>query len=30
LDVEGVKNLISTLAIVRKELFAEEVDEFMV
>lgn len=30
LDVEGVKNLISKLAIVRKELFAEEVDEFMV
>jgi UDP-N-acetylglucosamine 4,6-dehydratase len=30
LNVEGVKNLISKLAIVRKELFAEEVDEFMV
>jgi UDP-N-acetylglucosamine 4,6-dehydratase len=30
LDVEGVKSLISKLAIVRKELFAEEVDEFMV
>ena len=30
LDVDGVKDLISKLAIVRKELFAEEVDEFMV
>jgi UDP-glucose 4-epimerase len=30
LDVDGVKNLISKLAIVRKELFAEEVDEFVV
>jgi UDP-glucose 4-epimerase len=30
LNVEGVKNLISTLSIVRKELFAEEVDEFIV
>lgn len=30
LDVDEVKMLISTLAIVRKELFAEEVDEFMV
>ncbi len=30
LDVGQVKNLISTLAIVRKELFAEEVDEFIV
>jgi UDP-glucose 4-epimerase len=30
LNVEGVKKLISTLAIVRRELFAEEVDEFMV
>jgi UDP-N-acetylglucosamine 4,6-dehydratase len=30
LNVEGVKNLISKLALVRKELFAEEVDEFMV
>ncbi len=30
LNVDGVKNLISRLAIVRKELFAEEVDEFMV
>ena len=30
LNVEGIKKLISTLAIVRKELFAEEVDEFMV
>jgi UDP-glucose 4-epimerase len=30
LDVDGVKSLISKLALVRKELFAEEVDEFMV
>ena len=30
LTVEGVKKLISTLAIVRRELFAEDVDEFMV
>jgi UDP-glucose 4-epimerase len=30
LSVEGVKKLISTLAIVRKEVFAEEVDEFIV
>ena len=30
LDVDGVKDLISKLAIVRKELFGEEVDEFMV
>jgi UDP-N-acetylglucosamine 4,6-dehydratase len=30
LNVEAVKNLISKLALVRKELFAEEVDEFMV
>lgn len=30
LDVEGVKNLISKLALVRKELFEEEVDEFMI
>lgn len=30
LDVNQVKKLISTLAIVRKELFAEEVDEFIV
>ena len=30
LDVDEVKKLISTLAIVRKELFAEQVDEFMV
>ncbi len=30
LDVEGVKSLISKLAIVRKELFAEDVDEFLV
>ncbi len=30
LDVEGIKNLISKLAFVRKELFAEEVDEFLV
>lgn len=30
LNVEAVKNLISKLALVRKELFDEEVDEFMV
>ena len=30
LDVDKVKKLISTLSIVRKELFAEEVDEFIV
>lgn len=30
LDVEGVKSLISKLAIVRREFFGEEVDEFMV
>ena len=30
LNVEGVINLISKLALVRKELFAEEVDEFIV
>jgi UDP-glucose 4-epimerase len=30
LDVEGVKNLISKLALVRKELFGEEIDEFIV
>ena len=30
LDVEGVKSLISKLPIVRKELFAEEVDDFIV
>ncbi len=30
LDVDGVKSLISKLAIVRKELFAEVVDEFVV
>jgi UDP-glucose 4-epimerase len=30
LDVDGVKSLISRLAIVRKELFAEKVDEFVV
>jgi UDP-N-acetylglucosamine 4,6-dehydratase len=30
LDVDGVKSLISKLAIVRKELFAEEIDEFYV
>jgi UDP-glucose 4-epimerase len=30
LGVDGVKSLISKLAIVRKELFAEEVDEFLV
>jgi UDP-N-acetylglucosamine 4,6-dehydratase len=29
LDVEGVKNLIFKLALVRKELFGEEVDEFI-
>ncbi|NQV78064.1 MAG: polysaccharide biosynthesis protein [Lutibacter sp.] len=30
LDVEGVKSIISKLAIVRREFFGEEVDEFMV
>lgn len=30
LNIEGVKNLVSKLALVRKELFAEEVDDFMV
>ena len=30
LDVEGVKNLISGLGLVRKEVFGEEVDEFLV
>ena len=30
LDVEGVKNLISKLAFVRKELFGEDVGEFIV
>jgi len=30
LDVDKVKKLISTLSIIRKELFAEEVDEFIV
>ena len=30
LDVDKVKKLISSLSIVRKELFAEEVDEFIV
>ncbi len=30
LNIEGVKNLISKLAIVRKELFAKDVDEFLV
>lgn len=30
LDIDGVKKLISKLAIVKKELFAEEVGEFMV
>jgi UDP-N-acetylglucosamine 4,6-dehydratase len=30
LDVEGVKALISKLALVRKEIFGEEVDEFKV
>jgi UDP-N-acetylglucosamine 4,6-dehydratase len=29
LDVEGVKNLISKLALVKKELFGEEVDDFL-
>jgi UDP-glucose 4-epimerase len=29
LDVDKVKKLISSLAIVRKELFAEEVDDFL-
>jgi UDP-glucose 4-epimerase len=30
LNVEGVKNLISTLALVKKELFGEEVPDFLV
>jgi UDP-glucose 4-epimerase len=30
LDVEGVKNLISKLSLIRKELFGEEVGEFIV
>lgn len=30
LDVEGVKKLIGNLALVRKELFGEEVDDFIV
>jgi UDP-glucose 4-epimerase len=30
LNVEGVKKLISKLALVRKELFGEEVGEFIV
>ena len=30
LDVEGVKSIISKLAIVRREFFGEEVDEFIV
>ncbi|MHA8053744.1 polysaccharide biosynthesis protein [Aquirufa sp. OSTEICH-129A] len=30
LNVEGIKNLISKLAIVRKEIFLEEVDDFLV
>jgi UDP-glucose 4-epimerase len=30
LDVEGVKNLIKKLSIVKKELFGEEVEEFIV
>ena len=30
LNIEGVKNLISKLAIVRKEIFLDEVDEFLV
>jgi UDP-N-acetylglucosamine 4,6-dehydratase len=29
LDIDGVKSLISKLSIVRKEIFSEEVDEFM-
>lgn len=29
LDVEGVKNLISTLAIIRKEFFGEYINDFM-
>jgi UDP-glucose 4-epimerase len=30
LNVEGVKNLVSKLSLVRKELFAEDADEFMI
>ncbi len=30
LNVEGVKNLISKLALIRKEFFAEDIDEFIV
>jgi UDP-glucose 4-epimerase len=30
LDVEGIKKLISTLGLVRKELFGEEVEEFLI
>jgi UDP-N-acetylglucosamine 4,6-dehydratase len=30
LDVEGVKNLISKLALIRKELFGESVEDFLV
>jgi UDP-N-acetylglucosamine 4,6-dehydratase len=30
LDLEGVKNLLSKLAIVRKEIFKEDIDDFMV
>ncbi len=30
LDVEGVKNLISKLGVVRKELFGEDIEEFIV
>ena len=30
LDVEGVKKLVSKLSLVRKELFAEDVDDFIV
>jgi UDP-glucose 4-epimerase len=30
LDVEGVKKLISSLGLVRREIFGESVDEFLV
>jgi len=30
LNVDGVKNLISKLAIVRKEIFGEEIEEYLV
>ena len=30
LNVEDVKNLVSKLSLVRKELFAEDADEFMI